>query len=641
MPPLDVLGLLRVVWNGKWVIALATICCVLLAGYYAFRVAQPRYIASATLQIDLQPTALADVSGALPTPSTDIASLNTQIAVMKSNQLLGQVVHRLDLLEDPEFNRYLNPTSALSVVSLRGKLRNLLSGTDDIAPDDSAVFEKTIQNLRGVITIDQPRDTYIFRISAQSGSADKATQIANALAAAYLMDQIHAKDAASQDAERWLTGRVDALQSQLQDHETAITALISKAQIQEDAELDNLSNRVLAADQELDAARSALASIERATAATGTPRLQAEITRQQTGIASLIAQRDGLLAQLSAQSEGLVALHQLQRQADTTKVLYETFLTRLQETRIQRGLQNPDSRMIASATTGTYLGQRKTFILMISAVVGVLLGLACVTLQQVLRRGVMDAIQLRQKTGLAVIAQIPRSPCDTPRGARKRLRNGRPVFGTAMQDLRTALSISTKGQPPKTILLTSSISNEGKTSYAIALAQSLGRSGKSVLLLGADPNSALLATLGRRAKVGLNDVLNGGTTLQEAISRKSNLPADLLHVRQMQAEDNVFLADGFKGLMDDLADRYDHIIIEAPPVLTSPQTQLLAQFAGYVVYCVGWSKTPMAVVHMGLDTLQAAQAPTSGLILSKISTRKMARLGSSPYLNLQPISAAT
>lgn len=641
MPALDILGMLRVVWNGKWVIALTMICCVLLAGYYAFRMTQPRFVATATLQIDVQPTTFGDLSRTVQNPGTDIASLNTQVAILKSNQLLGQVVHSLDLLADPEFNRYLNAPSPLSVTTLRGQLRNLLSGTENIIPDSAAIFEKTIQNLRGVISVEQPRDTYILRISANSRSAEKAEVIANTLAATYLMDQIHAKDAASQEAERWLTGRVDALQIQLQTQETAITGLISQAQVQEDTALDNLSNQVFAIDQQLDAAHDALGIIQTASGATATPRLQAEVTRQRTRIAALTSQRDRLLTQLSAQSEGLVTLHQLQRQADATQVLYETFLARLQETRIQRGLENPDSRLISGATKGSYLGPRKTFILALSLVVGALLGLTIVTLQHTLRRGVFDAITLRQETGIPVIAQVSRSNADRTRGIRKLLKRARPVYGKAMQDLRTALAVSAKGQPSKTIMLTSSIQNEGKTGYAIALAQSFGRAGKSVLLLSADSTSALPSALGWQPKVGMHDVLTKNAALSETINRSPRLPADLLHIGQTNAGDSVFLADRFTGFMTDLAARYDHIIIDAPPVMTAPETQLLAQFADSVIYCVAWSKTPLALVHLGLNTLHVADAPATGLILSKVNARKMRRFSTSPYFNAHTMPLAT
>lgn len=639
VPPLDLIGMFRAVWNGKWVIVLATICCVALAGYYSFRMVQPQFGATATLQVDLQPANLPSVARPLPSPGTDVASLNTQVAVLKSNQLLGQVVHQLELLTDPEFNRYLTPASPLSRTTLRRRLRNLLAGTEDVPPDAAAIFEKTIQNLRNVLAVEQPRDTYIFRISARSRSAEKAALIANTLAAVYLMDQVHAKDAASQEAEDWLSSRVDDLQTQLQMQETAITSLISTAQIQEDTALDNLSNQVLVADQQLDAARGALALIETASRTPSTPRLEAEAMQQRTQIASLSSQRDRLLSQLSAQSEGLAELHQMQRQADATRVLYETLLARLQETRIQRGLENPDSRLIAAATAGTYSGPRKTLILTISVVVGVMIGLALVTLKHTLRTGVLDAITLRRETGMPVVAQIAQSKTHGSRQLRKRIKRGKPVFGSAMQSLRTALSIATKGPPPKTVMLTSTVAGEGKSAYAIALAQSFTHSGKSVLLLATDiGNTKIQTVLNWPPDVGIGDVLFGELQLTDIITHNSNLKTDILHVG---FGENVLLTDGFANLLKELTDRYDHIIIDAPPVMTAPEAQLLAQSADSIIYCVAWAKTPLALVQMGLDALQVADAPATGLILSKISERKMQRMGATSYLGTAGISAAT
>lgn len=613
-PVLDLWGMLRVVWLGKWIVLITTLLCILAAGYYAFRITQPRFAATATLEVDAQPTTLRDVSGLLQTSGSDAASLNTQLAILTSNHLLGQVVTEMALLDDPEFNRYLTPTRTLSVNGLRGALRNLLAGTTDTPPSDTAVFEKTIQNLRASLTVHRPRDTYLIEITARSRAPHKAARIANALAAVYVNDQIRAQDASAQEAESWLAGRVVALQSQLEQHERAITSLIANAQVQHDSELDTLSSQVLDIEQELAAALTVLADTE------NMPRNGRQHTaalQQRTRISAIASRRDSLLSQLSTQSAGLVELHQMQRQADATRVLYETFLARLQETRIQRGLETPNTHIIAAATPGQYIGPRKVLILIISAVIGMILGLALLTVIHLRRKGVVDSVTLQSETGMPVFAEIALCKAHRPRARQKLIKAKHPIFGKAMQDMRTALQISARGPAPKTVLLTSSLPGEGSSSYATALAQSFAHSGKSVLLLTAHARQPTAS-----AWPGLSDVLLAGVSLGDVIRHDPALEVDMVHTHGQDTSGTALLADGFSSLLAKIAERYDHVIIDAPPVLSSHETQLLAQSADMVILAVRWSKTPLDAVKLGLQRLDEADAPASGLILSMINARK-------------------
>ncbi|MCK0096524.1 exopolysaccharide transport family protein [Yoonia sp. F2084L] len=632
IPVLDLAGMLRVIWQGKWIIALTTAICIVAGGYYAFRMIQPRFAATAVLQIDVQPSTLQDVSGVLAAPVSDAISLNTQRAMMTSPYLLAQVVDALALEDDPEFNRYLTPPSPLSVNALRRTLRHALAGTTDAPLTAEAIREKTIENLQAAVTVNRPSNTYIFDIRAQSRSAEKAAILANTLATVYLADKIATQDAASQEAEDWLTGRVVALQSQLQLQETEITALIATAQIQENTKLDALSNQVLNVEQQLQAARASLAVLEAGTGVQNSTREQFVLVELRAEIANIVQQRDRLLTQLSTQSTGLVALNQMQRQADATRVLYETYLARLQETRIQRGLETPDSHLVAAATPGTYAGARKTLIVIVSAFVGLLLGLMIVTLRHTYRKDVGDAARLQRETGVPVFVQIARCKAHRPRGLQQRLCANEPLFGRAMQNLRASLLIAAKGPAPKIILSTSSMPNEDSAAYATALAQSFVHAGKSVLLI--------TGTTGHSVRSRMDDILFAGVSSDQAIAHSDILGADTLRLTNDHMQESVLLADGFAAFLNDVARQYDHVIVDGPPVLGSPQTQLLAQMADAVLYSVRWQRTPLSAVQAGLRLLADAGAPATGLILSQVNLRKAARHDTTVPMNTGAMSGA-
>jgi Mrp family chromosome partitioning ATPase len=81
--------------------------------------------------------------------------------------------------------------------------------------------------------------------------------------------------------------------------------------------------------------------------------------------------------------------------------------------------------------------------------------------------------------------------------------------------LRTSLLLTSLGAPPKTILITSALPREGKTTTSINTAIVLAQKGVRVLLIDADlRRPSIHKTLGMGPRVGLSNVLTGGTTLR-------------------------------------------------------------------------------------------------------------------------------
>lgn len=66
-------------------------------------------------------------------------------------------------------------------------------------------------------------------------------------------------------------------------------------------------------------------------------------------MAALRTSEVDLSEQASRQSENLIALQQMSREAEATRVLYEYFLNRLNETSAQQGTQQADSRILSNA----------------------------------------------------------------------------------------------------------------------------------------------------------------------------------------------------------------------------------------------------------------------------------------------------
>lgn len=610
IPPLDVLGLLRVVWHGKWVIVATTIMAIICGGCYAFKMAQPQFAATATLQMDAQPTQLGDVSQHWPNPATDLASLNTEVKTLTSDSILSRVIAQLDLISDPEFNRYLTPASPYALNVLRGRLRQAITGTRNGLPDSAEIAQKTLQNLRGRLSANRPHDTYIFQITARSRDPNKAAAIANSAASAYLGAQVDANDAASDEAITWLTQQVEALRAQLERQEIAITDQIATVQIQQETGLDTLSAAVLAVDEERARMAATLAMHNETTNAS--VREAAEIAQLRAQIGEIDAKRTRLLGQLAAQSTGLVALQQMQREADATDVLYQSFLARLQETRVQRGLEYPDSRIVEPATTGQYIGPRKVLILIVASAVGGLFGLMLITIRHMTRKGVLHPQDLRHLTGKPVFAQFP-DRLRSPKRLRRMFQNGGThVLSPVMRKLKIGLMVAGNGRTPQVILLTATTTGEGNTALAMAMSRAMSTATQKVLLIHADPENC------ERAR--LFPALASSTNAAEPVFDEA-LGCDLQGFDTVDSIIDPRFADSLAARRE----AYAHIIILAPPVVAAAETLLLTRHADAVIYAVRWAKTPAEAILHGLQMVEQASSAPIGLILTKTRLRKMRR----------------
>ena len=74
----------------------------------------PRYTATASIMIEPRETRVVDVEAVVSGLPQDLATILSEIEVIKSRGLAKRVIRQLGLLEDPEFNEHLRPPNILS-----------------------------------------------------------------------------------------------------------------------------------------------------------------------------------------------------------------------------------------------------------------------------------------------------------------------------------------------------------------------------------------------------------------------------------------------------------------------------------------------------------------------------------------------
>ena len=135
---------------------------------------------------------------------------------MKSENIASAVIKNLHLTSDPEF--------VGSGGGLLGALFSSVFGEtgSDKATSEFELFRKAVRTFQDRLTIKRLGLTYVIQISFRSYSADRAAEIANAVADAYVTDQLEAKYQATRRASVWLQDRIKELRDQVSTAERAV-----------------------------------------------------------------------------------------------------------------------------------------------------------------------------------------------------------------------------------------------------------------------------------------------------------------------------------------------------------------------------------------------------------------------------------
>ena len=171
------------------------------------------------------------------------------------------------------------------------------------------------------------------------------------------------------------------------------------------------------------------------------------------------------------------------------------------------------------------------------------------------------------------------------------------------------------------ILVTSSLPGEGKTFTSVNLALSIAQEmDTTVLLVDCDvAKHGVSRLLGIEKLSGLVDVLVdknvtvGDVMLQTDIPTLTVMPAG----KQHEYVTELLASERMAALVDEIANRYSDrvVIFDGPPMLPTPQTQVLAGLVGQVVFVIETGKTPQSLVLEALELMPEEQAV--GLVLNK------------------------
>ena len=321
---------------------------------------------------------------------------------------------------------------------------------------------------------------------------------------------------------------------------------------------------------------------------------------------------------------------ELQRNVDTNRTLYDTFLNRLKETSATADIDDANARIVETALVpgGAFKPQtaRNT---LIAAVLAFMAAIGLALLREQFDNRVRSSAEVEEKLRLPMIGLLPLQKRRTERRQLARLYHADTdrTFSEAVRTIRTGVVLSGLDNPHKLMVITSSVPGEGKTTLASNLASAMGQM-ERVLLLEADMRKPSFRQIFGFDKevAGLADLVADDVPLEKAIRSLDGL--DVMPCGSVPPNPLELLSSQrFGQILDQLRERYDRIIVDAPPVQAVSDPLVLSTHADTLLYVVKADATPVPLVKKGIDRLAEVRAPLAGIVLDQVDVRKSRRYG--------------
>jgi polysaccharide biosynthesis transport protein len=378
----DFASFLRVFWRRKnlFIGIVVLLMALAVTGLSAIT---PLYTAQTDVIIENREQQVANLKAVLGDVFPDKEGLLNEIEVIRSRSIADKVISNLHLADDPEFNDTLKQPSLL--VTAIGDAKDILA---QYLPEN--VFAAFFAGKQGPRLSEEQRlarqhekivDTFVDRLDVSvkgqsrviviyftSENPEKAAQIADAVADAYILEQLDAKFEATQRANLWLAAKLQDLRKQVAQSDAAVEEYRKRAGLLESKDGTLISQQVAdlstqlivarteraAAEARLDQVRQMIRAAGNAQAAAdvlGSPTIQelskqeAEVKRKIADLSQELGDRHPRLISARAELRDLQAKMTVEVNKVVQKLENEAAVARAREASLQRSSQQLEGRL--------------------------------------------------------------------------------------------------------------------------------------------------------------------------------------------------------------------------------------------------------------------------------------------------------
>lgn len=355
---------------------------------------------------------------------------------------------------------------------------------------------------------------------------------------------------------------------------------------------------------------------------------------------SLAIQRDAIEKQLDSSEVGVQKspeqekrLKQIARQQEVQSSLYLTLLQKREENQIQLASTADKAKLIEPARMSGLVSPKRSMILLIGLIIGLLIPFALLYLSELLRYKIDGHEDVAKLTSLPILADVAvANERAKDRGDVVVKKNTNNQMAEIFRSIRTNVQFMLP-EGAQRIMLTSSLSGEGKTFIAANLAVSFALLDKKVIMIGLDIRRPRLANLFRLENV--KDTQTGISTLltldnpswedvqDQIVSSEVNENLDLLMAGPIPPNPSELLARPTLGnIIETLCEHYDYVIMDTAPIGLVTDTIHIGKLADATIYVTRADYTPKASIEGLNELVETDKLHNVGVVINGIDMSK-------------------
>lgn len=507
-------------------------------------------------------------------------------------------------------------------------------------------------DLKSKITVtEQGRNSGVIALTYSNSDPVRAKQVLEEITQAYSRQNVARNSAEAAKRLQFVTEQLPNVRRELADAQAALNNFQSRTgtldvAVQNKALLDQ-SIALDASIQQLLVQRADIAS-RFTTAHPVYESLQRQIGQFQAEKAKLMSR----LSQLPDTQQGLFRLN---RDVEVTNATYANLLDQAQQLNIARASAIGNARVIdpADVNMDSPAWPKPLLVVAGGTLIGAMFMVAFVLLRQMFKRGVEDPVDI-ELLGLPVYASIPFSAkghqiATRPRRFRRdgqrllALRSPTDLAMEALRSLRTSLHFARLEMKNNMLMIAAPSPGVGKTFVCANLAVTIAQAGQTVLLIDADMRRGTLHhAIGVRSEGGLSELISGQIDLEQALRRVPGTD-NMTFISRGAIPPNpseLLMHPRFGSLLEELAEIYDVVVIDTPPVLAVTDAAVIGHHVGTCLMVVRWGLNQQREIAMAKQRLEQNGVDVRGAIFNAVQKHGSGQYTYS-YYDYQPLRNPT
>ena len=354
--------------------------------------------------------------------------------------------------------------------------------------------------------------------------------------------------------------------------------------------------------------------------------VQKEYTSAKATERMIEEQMSGSKGQIQNLNRKEIQLASLEREANTNRTLYQTFLSRQKETTASAEAQTATARIVDIAVPAIIpVRPIKTQITGIAGILAMLLGVGAALLHRQLNNQVNTREEVETKLYQPLLTALPVMTGKIRRTAGTAvIEHPDDTYSEGIRTAGTGLLLSGLDTPRKVVAVTSSVPGEGKSTFSINLALWQANT-KPTLLIESDMRRPSLGPqLGfAKDQKGLSDLIAGNAPIEQCIVRHEKTGLDIIPAGSLPPNPlELLLNDRFAELLGDLRGRYEIIVIDCPPLQLVSDALIIGQHVTGLIFVVKAGDTPVPMARNALRRVTTSNIPIIGVVLNQLNYKR-------------------